>query len=179
MERFSEDEFDLLETTRWDCPMKQAPKAGRSRHAVPAMMTICVMLLSWQPARSQEKDPHWMTALGVISEDVREIYAREVEVCYNEAGKAARGPKFLDCLQRQVRSQKDALDAVYDARMSYLGSHSPELAASLQNAQAAWLQFRDANCAFVRGQVRRLLDIFTGTASFESCALRPTWASYS
>ena len=29
------------------------------------------------------------------------------------------------------------------------------------------------------GQVRRLLDIFTGAASFESCVLRPTWASYS
>ena len=29
------------------------------------------------------------------------------------------------------------------------------------------------------GQVRRLLDIFTGAASFENCVLRPTWASYS
>jgi hypothetical protein len=29
------------------------------------------------------------------------------------------------------------------------------------------------------GQVRRLLDIFTGATSFESCVLRPTWASYS
>src|SRR5262245_29781767 len=31
----------------------------------------------------------------------------------------------------------------------------------------------------IDGQVRRLLDIFTGAASFESCVLRPTWASYS
>ena len=59
-----------------------------------------------------------MTALGVISEDVREIYAREVEACYHEAGEAARGPKFLDCLQRHVRSQQDALEAIYDARSS-------------------------------------------------------------
>jgi class 3 adenylate cyclase/tetratricopeptide (TPR) repeat protein len=29
------------------------------------------------------------------------------------------------------------------------------------------------------GQVRRLLDFFAGAASFESCILRPTWASYS
>ena len=29
------------------------------------------------------------------------------------------------------------------------------------------------------GQVRGLLDIFIGVASFESCILRPTWASYS
>ena len=77
---------------------------------VPAMVTICVLMLSWQSARSQEKDPHWMTALGVISEDVREIYAREVKACYHEAGEAARGPKFLDCLQRHVRSQQDALE---------------------------------------------------------------------
>ena len=88
-----------------------------------------------------------MTALGVITENVREIYAREVDACYVEAGKTARGPKFLDCLQRHVRSQKDALDAMYDARMSYLGSYSPELAASLQKAHTAWLQYRDANCS--------------------------------
>jgi UPF0716 family protein affecting phage T7 exclusion len=30
-----------------------------------------------------------------------------------------------------------------------------------------------------KGQVRRLLDFFAGAASFESCILRPTWASYS
>jgi hypothetical protein len=29
------------------------------------------------------------------------------------------------------------------------------------------------------GQVRGLLDIFIGVASFESRVLRPTWASYS
>jgi hypothetical protein len=28
------------------------------------------------------------------------------------------------------------------------------------------------------GQVRRLLDIFAGAASFGSCVLRPTWASF-
>ena len=31
----------------------------------------------------------------------------------------------------------------------------------------------------VRGQGRRLLDIFIVAASFESCVLRPTWVSYS
>jgi uncharacterized protein YecT (DUF1311 family) len=150
--------------------MKQFPKASRSTYAVPATITICVMLLSSQPARSMERDPHEMTALGVISENVREIYAGEVEVCYKEAGKASHGPKFLDCLQRQVRSQKDALDAVYDARMSYLGSHSPELAASLQNAQATWLQFRDANCAFIRSIARASY----ADEAFQNCVLRTT-----
>ena len=96
-----------------------------------------------------------MTAIGVISENVREIYAREVEVCYIEADKTARGPKFLDCLKRQVSGQQDALQAMYDARMSYLSSYSPELAASLQKAQTAWLQFREANCAFFRSAAQQ------------------------
>src|SRR4051812_48752357 len=105
--------------------MNQAPKARRSTYVVSVVITAFVLLLSWQPARPQEKDPHEMTALGVITENVREIYAREVDACYVEAGKTARGPRFLDCLQRHVRSQKDALDAMYDARMSFLGSYSP------------------------------------------------------
>ena len=149
--------------------MNQAPKA-RSTYVVPAVLTACFLLLSWQPTRSQEKDPHEMTALGVISENVREIYAREVESCYQEAGKASRGPKFLDCLQGHARSQKDALDATYDARMSYLGSYSPELAASLQQAQAAWLQFRDTNCAFIRSIARASY----ADEAFQNCVLRTT-----
>lgn len=150
--------------------MNQAPKARRSTYVVSAVITACVLLLSWQPARSQEKDPHEMTALGVITENVRELYAREVDACYVEAGKTARGPKFLDCLQRQVRSQKDALDAMYDARMSYLGSYSPELAASLQKAHTAWLQYRDANCAFIRSLARASY----ADEAFQNCLLRTT-----
>jgi uncharacterized protein YecT (DUF1311 family) len=136
--------------------MKQA---GKSAFAVGAMITLFAVMLSWHSARSQqqgqrEKDPHEMTAIGVISENVREIYAREVEVCYIEAGKTARGPKFLDCLKRQVSGQQDALQAIYDARMSYLSSYSPELAESLQKSQTAWTQFREANCAFFRSAAR-------------------------
>ena len=132
--------------------MKQA---GKLAFAARAMITLCAVMLSWHSARSQQQDqrlddPHEMTAIGVISENVRETYPREVEVCYIEAGKTARGPKFLDCLKRQVSGQQDALQAIYDARMSYLNSYSPELAASLQKAQTAWSQFREANCAFFR-----------------------------
>jgi hypothetical protein len=62
-------------------------------HAVSAMMTVGVIVLLWQSARSQEKESYKesyeVTALGVISEDVRKMYAREVEVCYDEAGKVA------------------------------------------------------------------------------------------
>lgn len=142
----------------------------RRTYAASALMTMCALLLSSQSPRSEEQDPHEMTALGVISENVREIYAREVEICYNEAGKVARGPQFLSCLQRQVRSQQDALDALYSARISYLRSASPELAASLQNAQEAWLHFREANCGFVRSSARANY----ADEAFQNCLLRTT-----
>jgi uncharacterized protein YecT (DUF1311 family) len=151
--------------------MRQAPEIGRWTYTVSAMMTVCALMFSWQQsARSQEKDTHEITALGVISENVREIYAREVEVCYNEAGQIARGPQFLACIQRQVRSQQDALEDVYSARMSYLGSYSSELAASLQNAQEAWLHFREANCGFVRSTARANY----ADEAFQNCVLRTT-----
>ena len=66
--------------------MEQTPPARRRKYAASAIM-MCFLMISLQSARSGEKDPHEMTALGVISENVREIYAREVEACYNEAGK--------------------------------------------------------------------------------------------
>jgi uncharacterized protein YecT (DUF1311 family) len=149
--------------------MEKAKKAGRSARMVLVMVTISVPLLPWQSARSQEKDPHEMTAQGVISENVRKAYSDEIEACYREAGEVARGPAFLDCLKRQVRSEEAALDAVYSARISYLES-SPELAAMLQNAQTAWLQFRDANCTYLRSVAR------AGHAdeSFQNCVLRTT-----
>jgi uncharacterized protein YecT (DUF1311 family) len=90
-----------------------------------------------------------MTSQGVVSERVRDMYAQEIEACYRESGQIARGPQFLDCLKRHARSQEDALAAVFSARMSYLET-SPELAATLQKAQTAWVQFRDANCAYLR-----------------------------
>jgi hypothetical protein len=60
------------------------------------------------------------------------------------------------------------LDSVYKARISYLGSF-PELAATLQNAQTAWLHFRDANCAYIRAVERANAD-----ESFQDCVLRST-----
>jgi uncharacterized protein YecT (DUF1311 family) len=157
------------DTWRW--VVKRAPTDVRRRtYAVAAAMTVCVLMLSCRSARSGEKDSHEMTALGVISENVREIYAREVEACYDEAGKVARGPQFLNCLQRQARSQQDMLEAVYDARMSYLRSNAPELAASLQSAQEAWLHFREANCGFVRSSARAN----NADEAFQNCVLRTT-----
>ena len=67
-----------------DESLEQTPPARRRKYAASAIM-MCFLMISLQSARSGEKDPHEMTALGVISENVREIYAREVEACYNEA----------------------------------------------------------------------------------------------
>ena len=157
------------DTWRW--VMKQAPTEFRKlTYAVPAVITVCVVMLSWQSARSGEKDPHEITALGVISENIREIYAREVEACYDEAGKVARGSQFLNCLQRQARSQQDILEAVYSARMSFLSSNDPELAASLKSSQEAWLHFREANCRFVRSSARAN----NADEAFQNCVLRTT-----
>jgi uncharacterized protein YecT (DUF1311 family) len=152
---------------------EQVKKAGRSARVilvnVVVASTISVALHPWHPAQSQEKDPHEMTAQGVISENVRKVYSDAIEACYREAGEVARGPAFLDCLKRQVRREGAALDAVYSARISYLES-SPELAAMLQNAQTAWLQFRDANCAYIRAVARAS----RGDESFQNCVLRTT-----
>ena len=51
--------------------MKQAPIEVRRRTYAVAAVTVCVLMLSCQSARSGEKDPHEMTALGIISENVR------------------------------------------------------------------------------------------------------------
>jgi uncharacterized protein YecT (DUF1311 family) len=97
------------------------------------------------------------------------MYAQEIEDCYRECGQIARGPQFLDCLKRHARSQEDALAAVFSARMSYLET-SPELAATLQKAQTAWVQFRDANCAYLRSIARPSY----ADEAFQNCILRTT-----
>jgi uncharacterized protein YecT (DUF1311 family) len=142
---------------------------GRSARTILLLMAIGVPLLPPGSARSQEKDPHEMTSLGVISENVRAMYGQEIEACYHEAGQLPREPQFLDCLKRHVRSQEEALAAVFAARMSYLEA-SPALAAALQKAETAWVQFRDANCAYIRSIAR------PGYAdeAFQNCLLRTT-----
>jgi uncharacterized protein YecT (DUF1311 family) len=159
--------------------MAHVKSAGRSARVVLVNVvvasTINVALLpgypaqslpSWHPAQSQERDPSERTAGGIMTEHVRKLYRDAIEACYQEAGKVARGPAFLDCLKRQVRSEEAALNAVYNARIAYLVSF-PELAATLRNAQTAWLYFRDANCAYIRAVERANAD-----ESFQDCVLR-------
>ena len=148
--------------------MDKTKKARWSAIIVPVVLAISVPLLLRHSAHA-EKDPLELTAQGVISENVRTEYAREIDACYHEAGQSARGPRFLDCLRRHSRSQEDALTAVFDARMSYLEA-SPELAAAQQNAQTAWVQFREANCAYIRATARPNY----ADEAFQNCVLRTT-----
>jgi uncharacterized protein YecT (DUF1311 family) len=149
--------------------MVQAGEVCRAARTVFLTMAIGFPLLPSDSARSQEKDPHEMTSHGVVSEHVRKMYAKEIEACYQEAGQTARGPQFLDCLKRRARQQEDALAAVFSARMSYLEA-SPELAATLQKAQTAWVQFRDANCAYIQSIARPSY----ADEAFQNCLLRTT-----
>jgi uncharacterized protein YecT (DUF1311 family) len=149
--------------------MMQAVEVRRVAQTVFLTMAIGCLLLPSDSARSQEKDPHEMTSQGVISEHVREMYAKEIEACYQQAGQAARGPQFLDCVKRRARQQEDALTAVFSARMSYLEA-SPELAGTLQKAQTAWVQFRDANCAYIQSIARPSY----ADEAFQNCLLRTT-----
>jgi uncharacterized protein YecT (DUF1311 family) len=149
--------------------MVRAEEAGRGARMVLSMMAIGVALLPSNSAQSQEKDPHEMTAQGVISERVRATYAQEVQDCYHEAGQSAHGPQFLDCLTRHARNQEETLDAVFGARMSYLEA-SPEVATMLRKAQTAWVQFRDANCAYTRAIARPSY----AEEALQNCLLRTT-----
>ena len=64
-----------------------------------------------------------------------------------------------------MRAAKKMLWQLY--RMSYLET-SPELAATLQKAQTAWVQFRDANCAYLRSIARPSY----ADEAFQNCILR-------
>jgi uncharacterized protein YecT (DUF1311 family) len=149
--------------------MIQPVEVRRAAQKVLLTVAMGFLLLPSASARSQEKDPHEMTSQGVVSEHVREMYAKEVEACYQQAGQAARGPQFLDCVKRRVSQQEDALAAIFSARMSYLEA-SPELAATLQKAQTTWLQFRDANCDYLRSIARPSY----ADEAFQNCLLRTT-----
>jgi hypothetical protein len=50
-------------------------RAGKLAFAVRAMITLFAVKLSWHSAQGQrQKDPHEMTAIGVISEPIRKVW---------------------------------------------------------------------------------------------------------
>jgi uncharacterized protein YecT (DUF1311 family) len=73
---------------------------------------------------------------------------------------------FNFCTKRRSDTQENTLAAVFNARMSYLETF-PELAANLQKAQTAWVEFRNANCAYLRSIARRSY----ADEAFQNCVL--------
>ncbi len=136
-----------------------------------AATALVLAMIPLQPASGQEPTPaHQLTSRGVISFDAGQAYKEAIESCYHGTpGNKPSGPRFLACLKQQVRTQGAALDAAYKGTLASLGS-SPKQAADLRAAQALWLQFRDANCAFARAVAPRAeADEF-----FNDCVLMST-----
>ena len=64
------------------------------------------------------------------------------------AGQMPQGARFVRCLKQKAISERNALVGVYRSTLSSLPS--AEQAVPLRKAQRAWLDYRDANCAFVK-----------------------------
>ena len=147
--------------------MRRARETGRSARMV--LLLMASHRSHRAPLESQEKNLHEMTSQGVVSERVRDMYAQEIEACYRESGQIARGPQFPGLSQAPCAQPRRCSGSCFSARMSYLET-SPELAATLQKAQTAWVQFRDANCAYLRSIARPSY----ADEAFQNCVLRTT-----
>lgn len=63
--------------------------------------------------------------------------------CMDSAGGTTAG--MVDCISEEAKQQDARLNKAYKALMAEL---SPERKKQLQEAQRAWIKFRDANCSF-------------------------------
>ncbi len=63
--------------------------------------------------------------------------------CMRQSGDTTVG--MIDCIGAETQRQDRRLNQAYKAAMAL---QSPERKKQLQAAQRAWIQFRDANCAF-------------------------------
>jgi uncharacterized protein YecT (DUF1311 family) len=109
--------------------------------------------LAGSPVFAQEvaiPQPYQLTSRGVIADAASEAYKDALESCYRGTpGDAPSGAQFLACLKQQYNSAGKTLTAAYDGTVSALKSF-PGRAARLRDSQAAWLKFRDENCAFAK-----------------------------
>jgi uncharacterized protein YecT (DUF1311 family) len=104
---------------------------------------------------AEEPQPYELTSRGNIARSATEAYKSAIESCYRgTTGNQPHGPQFIACLQQQIRREAAELDAVYSGTISYLRS-SPDQIARLRQAQRAWLQFQNENCAFARAAAPR------------------------
>ena len=106
-----------------------------------------------------------------------EQFAHRIDMCDSESGKQISTPERPEQQSKAVQTEQPATtEAVL--LMNYRGM---QRTTELPFTQQMIMQLAfEAGCRNMTvGQVQRLLDIFAGATSFESCVLRPTWASYS
>jgi Peptidase inhibitor family I36 len=127
------------------------------------------------------------STLGLIGLDVRAAQAQEAQACvaFEDAnyGGAGRGLRANE--NTPMTTMNDKISSFKIRSGCHVEVYQDR---DFKGASTSWSQ----DVAFVGnnwndrisswkcvGQVQRLLDIFAGATSFESCVLRPTWASYS
>jgi uncharacterized protein YecT (DUF1311 family) len=70
-------------------------------------------------------------------------FNKEFDACMDKAGGVT--PAMIDCISAELRRQDALLNENYRKLMASLSAKRKKV---LQEAQRAWLKFRDANCDF-------------------------------
>ena len=116
--------------------------------------------------------------MGSIQWEIRPSIQREDQLTMETkleqiAAKARREPKLrFTSLAHHITRDRVRKNLLQIPKRSAAGVDGQMVEAAKKSFDG-WIE------PMLQGQVRRLLDIFTGAASFENCVLRPTWASYS
>jgi len=69
--------------------------------------------------------------------------SKQYAICMNKSGGTTLG--MIECISAETQRQDVRLNKVYKALMAEVMSPRK---AQLQDAQRAWIKYRDANCAF-------------------------------
>jgi uncharacterized protein YecT (DUF1311 family) len=83
----------------------------------------------------------WFSHAALAEEDVG--LSKRFSRCMDSAGGTTSG--MVDCISTEAKQQDVRLNKAYKELMATL---SPERKKQLQEAQRAWIKFRDANCDF-------------------------------
>jgi uncharacterized protein YecT (DUF1311 family) len=83
----------------------------------------------------------WFSHAALAEDDVG--LSKKFSRCMDSAGGTTAG--MVDCISTEAKQQDVRLNKAYKDLMATL---SPERKKQLQEAQRAWIKFRDANCDF-------------------------------
>lgn len=94
--------------------------------------------------------PHWATRVGLalglalgLSGGAHAELSPQLTACMDRAGGNTQG--MVECMGAETRRQDARLNQAYKALMD---ATAAERKKQLQEAQRAWVRFRDTNCAF-------------------------------